>query len=58
MSTKDIIDDFVFITFTKEFMYLGSVISYDLGDYSAISLRIKKSNQTMGAYFFRKFRTC
>ena len=41
MSTKDIIEDFVFITYTKEFTYLGSVISSDLDDYSDISLRIK-----------------
>ena len=42
MCTKEIIDDFGFITFTKEFKYLGSVISYDLDEYSDISLRIKK----------------
>ena len=43
MSTKDIEDDFGFISFTREFTYLGSVISYDLDDFSDISLRIKKS---------------
>ena len=41
MSTKDIKDDFGFITFTREFKYLRSVITYDLDDYSDISLRIK-----------------
>ena len=41
-STNDIIDDFGFTTFTKEFKDLESVISYDLDDYSDISLRIKK----------------
>ena len=40
MSTKDIIDDFGFITFAREFKYLGSVISYDLDDSSGICLRI------------------
>ena len=49
LSTKDIIDDFGIITFTKEFKYLESVILYDLDDYSDISLRILKSNQAMGA---------
>ena len=32
MCTKEIIDDFGFITFTKEFKYLGSVISYEFDD--------------------------
>ena len=41
MSTKDIKDDFGFITFTREFKYLRSMITYDLDDYSDISLRIK-----------------
>ena len=41
MSTNDI-DDFGFTTFTKEFKDLESVISYDLDEYSDISLRIKK----------------
>ena len=49
MSTKDIKDDFGFITFSREFTYLGYVISYDLDAYSDISLRIKKSNQAIGA---------
>ena len=40
MSTKDIIDDFGFITFARDFKYLGSVISYDLDDSSGICLRI------------------
>ena len=49
MSTKDIKDNFGFITFTRVFKYLGSMISYELDDYSDISLRIKKANQAMGA---------
>jgi len=49
MSIKDIKDDFGFITFTRVFKYLGSMISYDLYAYSDISLRIKKANQAMGA---------
>ena len=52
MSTKDIKGDFGFITFTREFTYLGSVISYDLDDFSDISLRIKKATQAMGALNF------
>ena len=52
MSTKDIKDDFGFITFTRVFKYLGSMISYELDDYSDISLRIKKANQAMGALNF------
>ena len=28
--TKDIIGEFVFISFTKEFKYFGSIASYDL----------------------------
>ena len=42
MNTKDIINAFDFITFTNEFKYLGYAISYDLDDYSDISLRIIK----------------
>ena len=49
MSTKDIKDYFSFITFTREFTYLGSVVLCDLDDYSDISLRIKKAYQAMGA---------
>ena len=41
MYTKNIIGDFGFISFTKEFKYLGSVVSYDLDDYADISFRIK-----------------
>ena len=51
-STKDIIDDFGFITLTREFKYLGSIISYNVDDYSDISLRIKKANQAMGVLKF------
>ena len=58
MSTIDIKDDFGFITFTREFTYLGSMVSYDLDDFSDISLRIKKANQAMGALIFLGFRTC
>ena len=49
MSTIDIKDDFGFITFTREFTYLGSMFSYNLDDFSDIILRIKKANQAMGA---------
>ena len=49
MSTKDIKDDFGFITFIRVFKYFESMISYKLDDYSDISLRIKKANQAMGA---------
>ena len=48
MCTKYIKDNFGFIWFTREFTYLGSVISYDLDDFSDISLRIKKATQAMG----------
>ena len=48
MCTKYIKDNFGFIWFTREFTYLGSVISYDLDDFSDISLRIKKANQAIG----------
>ena len=58
MSTKDIKDYFDFITFIREFTYLGSMVSYDLDDFSDISLRIKKANQAMGALIFLGFRTC
>ena len=44
MSIKDIKADFGFIVFIRKFKYLGSVISYNLDDYSDISLRIKKVN--------------
>ena len=38
-----------FISFTKEFKYLGFWISYDLNDICDINPRIKEDNQTMGA---------
>ena len=41
MSTKDIKDYFDFITFIREFTYLGSMVSYDLDDFSDVILRIK-----------------
>ena len=48
--TKKIIGYFGFISFTKEFKYLGSVVSFDRDDYADISFRIKKANQAMGAF--------
>ena len=53
MSTKDIIDDVGFITFTREFKYLEFIISCDLDDNPDISLRIKKANENLLG-----FRTC
>ena len=50
MSTKDIKDDFGFITFTRVFKYFGYMITYDLDDYSDISLRIKKSYPIYGCF--------
>ena len=47
--TDDIIGDFGFISFTKEFTYLGSIVSYDLDDYADVTSRIKKASQAMGA---------
>ena len=47
--TKDIICDFGFISFTKNFTYLGSIVSYDLDDYTDITSRIKKVSQAMGS---------
>ena len=46
--TEDIIGDFGFISFTKFFTYLGSIVSYDLDDYADITSRIKKASQAMG----------
>ena len=40
--TEDIIGDFGFISFTKEFTYLGSILSYDLDYYVDITSGIKK----------------
>ena len=48
MCTKDIKDSFGFISFTRDFTYLESVISYDLDDFFDISICTKKSNQAMG----------
>ena len=42
--TEDIIGDFSYISFTKSFTYLGSIVSYDLDDYADITSRIKKVN--------------
>ena len=50
--TDDIIGDFGFISFTKEFTYLGSIVSYDLDDYADVTSRIKKASQAMGALIF------
>ena len=47
--TEDVIGDFGFISFTKIFTYLGSIVSYDLDDYADITSRIKKASQPMGA---------
>ena len=47
--TKDIKGDFDFISFTKEFRYLGSIVSYDLDDCADITFWIKKESQAMGA---------
>ena len=38
MCTKDIKDSFGFISFTREFTYLASVISYDLDNLFDISI--------------------
>ena len=45
-NTKKIIGDFAFISFTKEFKYLGSVVSYDLDLYAGISFRMKKQTKS------------
>ena len=50
--TKDIVNDFGFISFTKSFKYLGSWISYDFDDRYNIESRIKITNQVMGAISF------
>ena len=50
--TKDIIGAFGFISFTKEFRYLSSIVSYDLDDYADISFRIEKVSQALGALKF------
>ena len=52
--TKNKIVDFGFILFTKEFKYLGSVVSYDLDNYADIIFRITRASQSMGAlkYFY------
>ena len=52
MNTKNIIGDFGFIPFTKEFKYLGSIVSSDLDDYTDISFRIKKASQPGVLNFF------
>ena len=44
MYTKKVIGDFGFISFTKEFKYLESIVSYDFDDYTDISFRIKKAS--------------
>ena len=47
-----ILNDLSFISFTRNFKYLGSWISYDLTDSYVILSRIKKSNQAMGTLKF------
>ena len=57
--TEDIIGDFGFISFTKEFTYLSFIVSYDLDDYPDITSRIKKISQAMGAlHIFLGLRSC
>ena len=50
--TEDIIGDFGFISFTKEFTYLGYIVSYDLDDYADITSRIRKASQAIVALIF------
>ena len=47
-----IVQSVSFISFTKLFKYLGSLIEYNLYYEYDILLRIKKSNQAMGALHF------
>ena len=47
--TEDIIGDFGFISFTKEFTSLGFIASYDLDDYTDIASRIKNNKPTYGS---------
>ena len=44
--------DFVFITFTKVFKYLSSIVSYDPDDYADMNFRIKKAKQAIGTLIF------
>ena len=44
-----ILSDGSYADFTKEFTYLGSVISYDLDDSADINKRILKASQSIGA---------
>ena len=50
--TKNIINNFGFMFFTKYFKYLGSWVSYNLDDTYVIISRIIKANQVMGAIKF------
>ena len=50
--TEDIIGDFGFISFTKEFTYLGYIVAYDLDDYADITSRIRKASQAIVALIF------
>ena len=57
--TEEIIGDFDFISFTKEFTQLNSIILYDLHVYVDIGSRIKKSSQAMEALkTFQGLRIC
>ena len=47
-----VLKDSSFISFTRNFKYLGSWISYDLTDSYDILSKIKKSNQVIGALKF------
>jgi hypothetical protein len=43
------LDDGLFVDFTKEFVYLGSIASYDLIEEADIERKISKASQAMGA---------
>ena len=47
-----IVNDEFFVSFTENFKYLGSWISYDLHDTFDVESRISKANQAMGALKF------
>ena len=56
-STNKIVGEYGFITFTKNFEYFGSIVSYYLDDYTDIMFRIKKVNQVMGVLIVLGFKT-
>ena len=47
-----IVNDVFFVSFTENFKYLGSWISYDLHDTFDVESRITKANQAIGALKF------